>query len=154
MKKERDWKFIIGTVILAALLILLAVFFWRTVARQAAQVKEEEARQKAEAVEAIYVYVGDGLKTGVFVDMKTDQVFKASVPDEGIYNKKGTLIRGDVLEEGDQVRLYGDSVMTEDVPPEYPGVERMERTGRATLEQAQVYREIAEKAVRAAGQIS
>ena len=89
-RKPRDWKFIIGTVILAAVLILMGSFFWRTVADQAAMVKEEEAREEASAVTAIYMHYGDVFKTGVFVDMKTKQLFTGEIPAEGIANKKGT----------------------------------------------------------------
>ena len=55
-KKKTDWKFVIGTIILVSVLILMGSFFWRTVARQAAIVKEEEARQENEARHAIYMY--------------------------------------------------------------------------------------------------
>ncbi len=104
MKKEPlDIKFIVGTVILVAVLVLMGSFFWRTVADQAAIVKEEEAREEAAARHAIYMYYGKYFKKGIFVDMDTEELFSCSVPKNGIYNKNGTLIAGDVLEEGDKV---------------------------------------------------
>ncbi|MBP3900799.1 MAG: hypothetical protein J6D53_04960 [Blautia sp.] len=145
MKKEPlDIKFIVGTVILVAVLVLMGSFFWRTVAKQAAIVKEEEAKEEAAARHAIYMYYGNRFKKGIFVDMDTEELFLCSVPKNGIYNKNGTLIAGDVLEEGDKVRIYGDNVLTDSVPPEYKGVTKMQRTGRATLEEAEVYRKIVE----------
>ena len=147
MKKEPlDIKFIVGTVILVAVLVLMGSFFWRTVAEQAAIVKEEEAKEEAAARHAIYMYYGNYFKKGVFVDMDTEELFSCSVPKNGIYNKNGTLIAGDVLEEGDEVRIYGDNVLTDSMPPEYKGVTKMQRTGRATLEEAEVYRKIVEEA--------
>ena len=147
MKKEPlDIKFIVGTVILVAVLVLMGSFFWRTVADQAAIVKEEEAREEAAARHAIYMYYGQYFKKGVFVDMDTEELFSCSVPKNGIYNKNGTLIAGDVLEEGDMVRIYGDNVLSESTPPEYKGVTKMQRTGRATLEEAEVYRKIVTEA--------
>ena len=148
-RKPRDWKFIIGTVILAAVLILMGSFFWRTVADQAAMVKEEEAREEASAVTAIYMHYGDVFKTGVFVDMKTKQLFTGEIPSEGIVNKKGTMIQDDVLEEGDMVKIYGDNEITsssEEELPVYRHITRMQRTGRATLEEAAEYRQIVKEA--------
>ena len=147
MKKEPlDIKFIVGTVILVAVLVLMGSFFWRTVAEQAVIVKEEEAKEEAAARHAIYMYYGKYFKKGIFVDMDTEELFSCSVPKNGIYNKNGTLIAGDVLEEGDEVRIYGDNVLTDSMPPEYKGVTKMQRTGRATLEEAEVYRKIVEEA--------
>ena len=147
MKKEPlDIKFIVGTVILVAVLVLMGSFFWRTVAEQAVIVKEEEAREEAAARHAIYMYYGKYFKKGIFVDMDTEELFSCSVPKNGIYNKNGTLIAGDVLEEGDMVRIYGDNVLSESTPPEYKGVTKMQRTGRATLEEAEVYRKIVTEA--------
>ncbi len=148
-EEGRDWKFIIGTVILAAVMILMGTFFWRTVADQAALVKEEEAREEAQAVNAIYMHYGDVFKTGIFVDMNTKQLFTAEIPAEGIVNKKGTMIHGDVLEEGDMVRIYGDNVISpaeEGQLPVYENISRMQRTGRATLEEAEEYRRIVKEA--------
>lgn len=147
MKKEPlDIKFIVGTVILVAVLVLMGSFFWRTVVEQAAIVKEEEAKEEAAARHAIYMYYGKYFKKGVFVDMDTEELFSCSVPKNGIYNKNGTLIAGDVLEEGDEVRIYGDNILSDSVPPEYKGITKMQRTGRATLEEAEVYRKIVEEA--------
>ena len=51
LKKEPlDIKFIVGTVILVAVLVLMGSFFWRTVAEQAAIVKEEEAKEDVKPV--------------------------------------------------------------------------------------------------------
>ena len=145
MEKKKDWKFIIGTIVLIAVLAVITAFFWRTVARQAVLVKEEEAKEKENAIEAIYIYQGDVLKTGVFVDMKTNRIFKADIPPEGIYNRNGKLIAGDIPEEGDEFRIYGKHEFSNDDPPVLSGITKMERTGRASLEEAVVYRDIVNK---------
>lgn len=146
-KKERDWKFIIGMAVLVVVMVLIGVFFWRTVAQQAQLVKEEEAREEENAISAIFVNTGEYLKTGVFVDMDTKTIFTADVPDEGIYNRKGVLIAGDVLEDGDMVKIYGDGIMTRSLPGEYAGVTKMQRIARATLEEADSYKKIVEEAL-------
>ena len=62
-------------------------------------------------------------------------------PAEGIYNKKGTLISGDVLENGDKVKIYGDGIMLETLPGHYPNVTKMQKIGRADLEETQEYQD-------------
>ncbi len=141
-KKKADVKFIVGMVILVAVMAVMCGSFWKVVSMQAAKDKEDEARQEQEAIRAICVEAGDGLKEQVFVDMTTKTVFKADIPSEGIYNRNGKLIQGDVLENGDMVKIYGDSVMTRSIPAQYPGATKMQRMGRATLEEAQPYQQI------------
>ena len=140
-KKERDWKFIIGMIVLLGIFALMGGSFWSMVGKQAQIVKEEEQRQEEMAVSAIYVEAGELLKTGMFVDLNSGNVFEANVPSEGIYNKKGTLISGDVLENGDKVKIYGDGVMLETFPGRYPNVTKMQRIGRASLEETQEYQD-------------
>lgn len=140
-KKERDWKFIIGILVLLAIFAFMGGSFWSMVGKQAQMVKEEEQKQEEMAISAIYVEAGEFLKTGIFVDMKTGNIFTADVPAEGIYNKKGTLISGDVLENGDKVKIYGDGIMLETLPGRYPNVTKMQKIGRADLEETQEYQD-------------
>ena len=88
-KKERDWKFIIGMVVLIAIFAVMGGAFWNMVGKQAQIVKEEEQEQEANAISAIYIETGEFLKTGLFVDLNNGTIFDAKVPAEGIYNKKG-----------------------------------------------------------------
>ena len=142
-KKEIDVKFIVGIIILLIIFGVVGGSFWNLVARQAEKDKQEEARLENEAITAIYVEAGDLLKEMVFVDMEKKTVFKADIPKEGIYNRNDRLIAGDTLENGDMVKIYGDGIMTRSIPAQYPGVTKMKRNGRATLEEIQPYLEIA-----------
>ena len=45
-KKERDWKFIIGMVVLIAIFAVMGGAFWNMVGEQAQLVKEEEQQQE------------------------------------------------------------------------------------------------------------
>ena len=54
-KKERDWKFIIGMVVLIAIFAVMGGAFWNMVGEQAQLVKEEEQQQEANAIPAIYI---------------------------------------------------------------------------------------------------
>ena len=106
-KKERDWKFIIGMIVLLAIFAVMGGAFWNMVGKQAQIVREEEQKEEANAISAIYIETGEFLKTGVFVDLNNGTIFSADIPAEGIYNKKGKLISDDVLENGDKVKIYG-----------------------------------------------
>ena len=115
-KKERDWKFIIGMIVLLAIFAVMGGAFWNMVGKQAQMVREEEQKEEANAISAIYIETGEFLKTGVFVDLNNGTIFSADIPAEGIYNKKGKLISDDVLENGDKVKIYGDGIMLESFP--------------------------------------
>lgn len=147
-KKEKpDYKFIFGLVILIAAFAVMGGGFWKMVAEQAELVKEEERRLEEEAITAIYVEAGEFLKQGYFVDMNAKTVFTGTIPKEGIYNREGTLIPGDVLENGDMVKIYGDGKITRSLPGEYPNITKMQRNGRASLEELQPFLELAEEAL-------
>ena len=60
----------------------------------------------------------------------------------GIVNHDFFLKRGMYIKNGDMVKVYGDTVMTRSIPALYPGVTKMQRMGRATLEEAQPYQQI------------
>ena len=141
-KKKTDVKFIAGMTVLVIVMVAMGASFWKVVAIQAEKDLAEEQRQEEEAIRAICVEAGDVLKELVFVDMDTKTVFKAEIPSEGIYNRNGKLIEGDVLENGVMVKIYGDNVMTRSIPAQYPGVTKMKRMGRATLEDLEPYLEI------------
>ena len=141
-KKKTDVKFIVGMTVLVIVMVAMGASFWKVVAIQAEKDLAEEQRQEEEAIRAICVEAGDVLKELVFVDMDTKTVFKAEIPSEGIYNRNGKLIEGDVLENGDMVKIYGDNIMTRSIPAQYPGVTKMKRMGRATLEELEPYLEI------------
>ena len=71
--------------------------------------------------------------------------FTAEIPGEGIYNKKGKLIEGDVLEIGDVVKIYGNGIITRSDPGQYAEVTKMQRVRRADLEETQKYLDLAEE---------
>lgn len=141
MKEKTDKKMVVGMTLMVIILAVIIGSFWSTVAKQAEKMKEEEALEEASAISAMYIEVGDLLKKQLFVDLDTGAIFTASIPAEGIYNKKGKLIEDDVLEVGDTVKVYGNGIMTRSDPAQYPGVTKMQRTGRASLEDTQQYLE-------------
>lgn len=146
MKKNIDFRFIGGMAVLIALFAVIAGGFWSMVAKQAQIIKEEEKQQEEQAISAVYIETGDVFKHQVFVDMDTNMIFTAQAPPEGIYNKNGTLIPGEVPEDGDIIKIYGDGVMGTSDPAVYSGVEKMQRIGRTSLEEADRYKKLVEEA--------
>ena len=45
-KKERDWKFIIGMIVLLAIFAVMGGAFWNMVGKQAQMVREEEQKEE------------------------------------------------------------------------------------------------------------
>lgn len=125
-KEKKDIKMIVGWIVLIAVLLAIGGGFWGTVADQAEQMEQEEARQEETAVTAMYVETGELLYGSVFVDMENQTVFTAEVPKEGIYNKNNKLEADGILEHGDIVKIYGDGAMTMSIPAQYPGVTKMQ----------------------------
>ncbi|MDO4519802.1 MAG: hypothetical protein Q4B47_05855 [Eubacteriales bacterium] len=147
MKEKWDFKFIVGMLILIIGFGAICGGFWNMVGKQAAIVKEEEAREEANAVNAMYIEIGEFEKKGFFVDLDSKTVFTAEIPDLGIMNKKGRWIKEDVLQTGDEVRIYGEglSQMDEKEIAVYENVTKMQRIERATLEQVQPYLELVDQ---------
>jgi len=83
LKKERDWKFIIGMIVLIAIFAVMGGAFWNMVGKQAQIVKEDEQQQEANAISAIYIETGEFLKTGVFVDMNNGTIFSSKSTGRG-----------------------------------------------------------------------
>lgn len=67
------------------------------------------------------------------------ELFSAQTYRRRAFTIKGKLISDDVLENGDKVKIYGDGIMLESFPGQYPGVTKIQRTGRASLEETQEY---------------
>lgn len=132
----------IGMIILLIGFLVIAAGFWGTVSKQARLVKEEEQKIEDMAITAVYMEYGEFLKQGFFMNLETEMLFTANVPREGIYNKNDHLIPGDVLEVGDIVKIYGDGAITLSIPGNYPGVTKMKRAGRATLEEVSEYQKV------------
>ncbi len=144
-EEKRDWKMIIGMALFILIFAVVGGSFWRMVGKDAEKVKEEEARAEAEALTAIYLETGEFLKMPLFADIENGAFFTAEIPEEGIYNRNGKLIEGDVLEIGDVVKIYGSGIMTRADPGQYTDVTKMQRVRRADLEETQEYLDLAEE---------
>ena len=136
-EKKRDVKFIVGMIILAAMLVFMGGGFWTMVMRQAEMDKARELEEEAYAIRAICLKAGEGGADPLLWDMEDSYEFQAVMPS-GVVNRKGALIRGDFLEYGDMVRILGGNMKEGEIPV-LENITRMERLGRATLEEASAY---------------
>ncbi len=140
MEKKTDKKFVVGMILLVAMLLVIMGGFWSTVIRQAKMDQIQEKQEEQLAHRAICLQTGEDLKTPLFWDMDDAICYEVETP-AGIYNRNGVFIKGDVLEYGDMVRLVGGELLEEGVCRTLTGLKRMERLGRATLEEAAAFQE-------------
>ena len=76
----------------------------------------------AKPIEAMYIPAGeDG---HLMVGEGTGNVFTVTMP-ENIQDKTGKKISEDDLNRGDIVAIYGDGIMLESYPGQYPGVTKI-----------------------------
>lgn len=89
---------------------------------------------------AMYVPFGeDG--NYVMVDQDNGNVFTVTMPEE-IYDMEGTLIGQEDLEKGNILRIYGNGLMLESYPGQYPGVEKIQVEETGSPSDADQYQEI------------
>lgn len=131
--------------LLVILLLAMAGGFWMFVGKQA---QEEKAREEALAIQAMYVEVGShGDYLFVQQDEGNERVFTAEIPEDQLYERKDgkeKLLSSDKLVTGDILKIYGDGIMLESEPGQYPGVTRMVRLIRGEPEDAGKYQEMLE----------
>ena len=98
--------------------------------------KEEET--KVIEKPAKYV-VTEGVKTRTMNQIfRSDAVLEPKDKINHQTEKGGTIVK--ILKKnGDKVKIYGDGIMLESFPGQYPGVTKIQRTGRASLEETQEY---------------
>lgn len=144
-KKKIDWKMWTGVILILAVFVVIAGSFWNIVRKQAQQIQKMEAEEEEHVISAIYIQTGEILTQNYFVELDTEMVFTAPIPEEGIYHQNGTILADNVLEHGDLVQIYGDGAMTRSLPAQYPGVTKIKRVGRASLEETDRYTKAAEK---------
>ncbi len=98
--------------------------------------KEEEVKMTA-----MYLILGED--HFLFVDTKTDTPFYAPIPEE-LLDENGEEMEEEELENGDILEIYGNGIMLESYPGQYPGVTKMQRVGKGEEAQIQEYEKMLE----------
>lgn len=137
---------IVGLVLFAVVFLAIAGGFWYFVAEQA---QKEKALEEANAITAMYIETSShGDYVFIQQDPGTGTLFTAEIPEDQIFELDGTeqkLIKMEKLVTGDILKLYGQGVMLESYPGQYPGVTKAVRIHRGEPEDAEKYEELWEE---------
>ena len=87
-KKERDWKFIIGMIVLLAIFAVMGGAFWNY-GRKAGTDSQGGRAERGSKCYFCNLYRDRRISEDrSFVDLNNGTIFSADIPAEGIYNKK------------------------------------------------------------------
>ena len=76
--------------------------------------------------------------TWLLADRDNGTVFTTSIPND-LKDNDGKKITSENLKAGDYVDVYGDGIMLESYPGQYPGVSKMVVTGEGTADEVKQY---------------
>ena len=98
-----------------------------------------QGSSSAKPIEAMYIPAGeDG---HLMVGEETGNVFTVTMPDN-IQDKNGKKISEEDLNRGDIVAIYGDGIMLESYPGQYPGVTKIKVVKEGKASDADQYQDI------------
>ena len=79
--------------------------------------------------------------TWLLADRDNGTVFTTSIPND-LKDNDGKKITSENLKAGDYVDVYGDGIMLESYPGQYPGVSKMVVTGEGTADEVKQYQDV------------
>ena len=79
--------------------------------------------------------------TWLLADRDNGTVFTTSIPND-LKDNDGKKITSEILKAGDYVDVYGDGIMLESYPGQYPGVSKMVVTGEGTADEVKQYQDV------------
>ncbi len=97
-----------------------------------------EETQAQDALIAVYLKNDNGV---LFVDIEQESPFTGNIPDE-ILDEDGNAISEDDLNSGDVVEVYGNGIMLESYPGQYPGITKIVRVEKENQEYIEKYQEL------------
>jgi len=103
----------------------------------------EEDRNMAKETEdgtITAMYIPFGEEEHVFIGEQSGP-FTATFPEE-IYDAEGNLIKKEQLAKGNVIKIYGNGIMLESYPGQYPGITRMEVVKEGNPSDADAYQEL------------
>lgn len=108
------------------------------------QMPEGDSAAEPEEIESRAMYVPIAQDVYIFVNQDNDMVFTITFPEE-IYNMEGDKITREELEKGNIVKLYGNGIMLESYPGQYPGISRIEVIEEGSPSDADRYQDIVDQ---------
>ena len=79
--------------------------------------------------------------TWLLADRDNGTVFTTEIPND-LTDESGKKITSEILKAGDYVDVYGDGIMLESYPGQYPGVNKMVVAGEGTEDELKQYQDI------------
>lgn len=122
-------KTVLISTIAMIIFIFAGVLIWMFMGKGGKQEMEQEA------IRAMYIPFGE--EGHIFVS-EQGGVFTATFPEE-IYDIDGNKITRDQLVRGNVVKIYGNGIMLESYPGQYPGITKMEVTNQGDPSDADKY---------------
>lgn len=104
-----------------------------------AQTKEETKEDPAqEAIRAVYLKNDYG---ELFVNIEQESPFTGTIPQE-IEDENGNALSAEDLKSGDVLEVYGNGIMLESYPGQYPGITKLVRVEQENREYQEKYQDV------------
>lgn len=95
--------------------------------------------EKSAAQHCILLAVKNG--TWLLADRDNGAVFTAEIPSD-LTDESGKKISSEILKAADYVDVYGDGIMLQSYPGQYPGVSKMVVTGEGSEDELKQYHDV------------
>lgn len=95
--------------------------------------------EKSAAQHCILLAVKNG--TWLLADRDNGAVFTAEIPSD-LTDESGKKISSEILKAADYVDVYGDGIMLQSYPGQYPGVSKMVVTGEGSEDELKQYQDV------------
>ena len=82
---------------------------------------------------AVYFHTDDN--SWYFADLDTDTIFSGTIPDK-LTDENGKKLTEEDMTDGDVYLIYGDGIMLQSFPGQYPGITKMVRKEQGNQEKA------------------
>lgn len=104
--------------------------------------KTEGSSENSEENVITAMYLTYGEDNFIFIDTKNGTLFTAPIPEGGLVDKDGKQLEQKDLARGNILKIYGNGIMLQSYPGQYPGVTKMvlDQTGKP--EDADQYNEL------------
>ena len=140
MSKNR--KLIVGAGVVLLVVIILAAAGIRTYLMQD-ESSDKSWSDSGNTMQAVYLKKENG--NSLFVNLDAEYPFTGAIPEGELYDEKGGKIREQDLKNGDVVNIYGNGIMAQSYPAQYPGISRIEITEKKNQEYIEEYSHFLER---------
>ncbi|WP_230399609.1 hypothetical protein [Novisyntrophococcus fermenticellae] len=122
MGQKKVWAIVAAVV--AVILIAVGIFVWKKSSDEDVM-GNLSAREEEIKITAMYVPYGEDENQYIMVDQNTGAVFTVTMPRE-IYDVKGKKIKPENLKKGNILSIYGNGIMLDSYPGQYPQVTKIQ----------------------------